>query len=69
MKVKRLASLRKSKNINVYIHKVERRGINKKINEWKKRHITQKINELPISRKEKTECLNRIIEKIKKQQT
>lgn len=65
MKVKRLVTLRKNQNIIVSVHMVECKGISKKVNEWRAGYIAKKINELPISRKEKIYCVDRIIENIR----
>lgn len=68
MEVKRLVSLRKSQSIIVSVNKIKYKGINKKINEWRSRYIVKKINELPISREEKINCIDKIIENIEEQQ-
>lgn len=67
-RVQRLVALRKNQSIVVSVHKVKCAGISEKINEWKAEYIVKKINELPISRKEKIDCVDKIIENITKRQ-
>ena len=58
--------MRKSKNIAMSIYEVKKTGINEKINKWKADYIIKQINLLPMSKKEKTDCINKIIRRFKK---